>query len=165
MISLKQATNSKKDIDFLQRCFGSPDIMGCFQRTRVPGHETLRKRIVSQAENRKYLFLIVRGVRYIGFGYADRSRAFDHYEIGITIIPGMRRRGYGLQAHRLLLDYVIIRLKARRLVAYVSTGNKAERKVLASCSFVHEGTMRQAGVTRGVIHDIAIYGILKSEKR
>jgi RimJ/RimL family protein N-acetyltransferase len=163
MIQLRAASDCQGDIDFLHKCYSSPDIQGEFQQTRIVDRQTIRTEIQLQAQSSRYIFIIADDELCIGYGYAFRSRTFDHFEIGVTLIPEVRRKGYGLLAHRLLITRTTATYQARRLMAYVCINNMPERLILERCHFLHEGTMRQAGTTHGVTHDIAIYGVLQQE--
>lgn len=163
MVRLQQAIDCGSHVNFLYECYTSPNVQGDFQPTRAVSIKTISEEVRLQEENSRYLFLVMKGKRKIGYGYSFRSRAFDHFEIGVTLIPAERHKGFGLLAHRLLVVQTFVEYRAKRLTAYTCLDNKAERSVLERCSFLHEGTMRQAGIVGSVTHDIAVYGSLRQE--
>ncbi|MDR0342140.1 MAG: GNAT family N-acetyltransferase [Nocardiopsaceae bacterium] len=85
------------------------------------------------------------------------------WEMGIAILPGARGRGYGTQAHRLLVSYLFAHTTVHRIEAATETGNVAEQKALASAGFTREGVSRGIGWRDGAWRDGVIYSILRSD--
>jgi len=163
MLQLIPATVSHEHINFLCDCYRSKFIQGDFQPTKIVSHGIVTAGIKSQNETHKHKFIVVYNGLNVGYAYSHQSHTFNHNEIGVTIIPRMRRIGLGFLAHRALIVWTLENCKAQRLMAYVSVGNTAERIILEKFNFQLEGVLRRAGIIEQVFHDIAVYGVLRHE--
>jgi RimJ/RimL family protein N-acetyltransferase len=162
-IQLVLASPDRHDVVFLHDCFTSKDIRGSFQPCRNISVEKVMQEIIASADTRRFVFIVEQDANAIGYAYAHHIPAFDHYEIGATLLPSMRERGIGTLVHKMLLTRIFNVYKARRLHAFVSTKNIAEVKVLEACGFLREGVMRSGGILDGAWHDLAVYGLLFSD--
>src|SRR4051812_2755257 len=93
-----------------------------------------------------------------GGGIANRV-----YEIGITIAPAHRGRGYGTEAQRLLVAYLFATYPIARVQATTDITNAAEQRALERAGFAREGVLRQAQFRAGSWHDLAMFGKLRDE--
>lgn len=85
---------------------------------------------------------------------------------GIETVVGDRRaarRGYGVQASRLMGYYGVDTLGLRRLEAKAYEYNALSINTLKRNGFTHEGTLRKATLRDGRYWDIMIFGILRDE--
>ena len=73
------------------------------------------------------------------------------------------RRGYGVQASRLMGYYGVDTLGLRRLEAKAYEYNTLSINTLKRNGFTHEGTLRKATLREGRYWDIMIFGILRDE--
>ena len=73
------------------------------------------------------------------------------------------RRGYGVQASRLMGYYGVDTLGLRRLEAKAYEYNALSINTLKRNGFTHEGTLRKATLRDGRYWDIMIFGILRDE--
>lgn len=82
-----------------------------------------------------------------------------------TIITDQRalRRGYGVEAGRLISYYGVDVLGLRRIEAKVYEYNVLSINALRRNGFTQEGVLRQAGFQDGRYWDLVIFGILKDE--
>jgi RimJ/RimL family protein N-acetyltransferase len=82
-----------------------------------------------------------------------------------TIIadPAAIRRGYGVQASRLMAFYGVDTIGLRRLEAKAYEYNPLSINTLKRNGFTQEGVLRQAAHRDGRYWDIMIFGILKDE--
>src|SRR5438094_782350 len=82
-----------------------------------------------------------------------------------TVIGDARaaRRGFGVQASRLMGYYGVDTLGLRRLEAKAYEYNALSINTLRRNGFTHEGTLRKATLRDGRYWDIMIFGILKDE--
>ena len=93
-----------------------------------------------------------------GGGIANRV-----YEIGITIAPDHRGRGYGGETQRLLAAYLFATYPIARVQATTDITNVAEQRALERAGFTREGVLRQAQFRAGTWHDIVMYSKLRDE--
>ena len=85
---------------------------------------------------------------------------------GIETVMGdfrAARRGYGVQASRLMGYYGVDTLGLRRLEAKAYEYNALSINTLKRNGFTHEGTLRKATLRDGRYWDIMIFGILRDE--
>jgi RimJ/RimL family protein N-acetyltransferase len=85
---------------------------------------------------------------------------------GIETVMGdfrAARRGYGVQASRLMGYYGVDTLGLRRLEAKAYEYNALSINTLRRNGFTHEGTLRKATLRDGRYWDIMIFGILGDE--
>ena len=64
------------------------------------------------------------------------------FELGISLLPPQRRRGYGSEAVRLLTTYLLDDAEAVRVQASTGVANAAMRRVLEKLGFSHERLLR-----------------------
>lgn len=84
-------------------------------------------------------------------------------EIGITMRPDARGRGYGTQAHRLLASYLLAHTTVHRIWAGTEVDNTAEQRALEKAGFTREGVARGVGWRDGAWRDGVIYSLLRSD--
>ena len=82
-----------------------------------------------------------------------------------TVMGDLRaaRRGFGVQASRLMGYYGVDTLGLRRLEAKAYEYNALSINTLRRNGFTHEGTLRKATLRDGRYWDIMIFGILRDE--
>ncbi len=81
----------------------------------------------------------------------------------IVADPHAVRRGYGVQASRLMAFYGVDTIGLRRLEAKAYEYNPLSINTLRRNGFTQEGVLRQAAYRDGWYWDIIIFGILKDE--
>ena len=98
--------------------------------------------------------------RQVRYGPGDMSIA---YNIGIVLAPEYRGKGYGIEAQRLLADYLFSVYPIMRVEASVDITNSAELRALEKAGFTREGVLRKAQWRNGDWHDLVVYSKLRSE--
>lgn len=86
-----------------------------------------------------------------------------HAEVGIGLLPGVRGRGYGTDALRVLVDFAFTRRNLRRVHLGTVATNAAALACYRKVGFVEEGRMRQHAWVRGEYVDEVVMGLLRSE--
>ena len=84
-------------------------------------------------------------------------------EIGYSLVPSERGKGYCTEAVRIMVDYLFLSRDVMRIQACTDTRNLASQKVLEKAGFKKEGTMRKYLFLRGDIRDAYSYSILREE--
>jgi RimJ/RimL family protein N-acetyltransferase len=110
--------------------------------------------------------IVSAGGRQLGFMDWRRhpiANAGYSWEIGILLLPGVRGRGYGTQAHRLLARYLFTHTAVHRIWAATETDNLAEQRALEKAGFTREGVTRAAGWRDGGWRDGVIYSLLRTD--
>jgi len=84
-------------------------------------------------------------------------------EIGYTLVPSERGKGYGAEALEIMVDYLFLSRDIMRIQAQTDQRNIASQKVLEKAGFKKEGTLRKNFFMRGEWTDDYIYSILREE--
>jgi RimJ/RimL family protein N-acetyltransferase len=88
---------------------------------------------------------------------------YQRWEIGISLFPEFRGKGYGTAAQRLLVRYLFSHTPANRIQAGTDAENIAEQRSLEKAGFTREGLLRGFAFRAGVYHDEVIYGIVRAD--
>ena len=83
--------------------------------------------------------------------------------IGISLLPGQRGRGYGAAAQRALAEYLFATTLTERIEAETDVENVAEQRALERAGFTREGVLRHAQFHLGRWRDTVIYSVLRAE--
>ena len=98
-----------------------------------------------------------------------RIGSIGHYpsgsmlEIGYSIFPEERGKGYCTEAVQIMVDYLFMSRSIVRVQAHTSTRNKASQRVLEKAGFMKEGLLRKAEFIRGEWTDMILYSIIREE--
>jgi RimJ/RimL family protein N-acetyltransferase len=84
-------------------------------------------------------------------------------EISCVLASNERGKGYGLEATRLMVDYLFLSKDVARIQAHTNAGNMASQKVLQKAGFKKEGTIRKSVFSRGEWRDRTLFSILREE--
>ena len=84
-------------------------------------------------------------------------------EIGYSLVPSERGKGYCTEATQLMVDYLFLSKDTMRIQAQTDPRNVASHKVLEKVGFKNEGTLRKSFFMRGEWRDAYIYSILREE--
>ena len=91
--------------------------------------------------------------------YARDRRA----ELGYWLAVPAWGQGIATEAVRAMVDYGFRELVLARIYAQVIDGNAASLRVLEKLGMVHEGVKRQHVRKGHRLHDVVLYGMLRSE--
>jgi RimJ/RimL family protein N-acetyltransferase len=84
-------------------------------------------------------------------------------EIGYSLVPSERGKGYGTEAVRIMVDYLFLSRDTMRIQACTDTRNLASQRALEKAGFKKEGIIRKSGFCRGEWVDDYQYSILRDE--
>jgi RimJ/RimL family protein N-acetyltransferase len=85
------------------------------------------------------------------------------YEIGYTVIPSERSKGYASEAIQIIVDYLFLSKDINRVQAFVDQRNVPSVRVIEKAGFKREATLRKAFFMYGEWRDMWLYGILREE--
>ena len=85
------------------------------------------------------------------------------YNIGISLDPEQRFKGYGVEAQRLLTQYLLATYPIMRIEATTDIENQAEQHALEKAGFHRDGVIRAAQWRNGAWHDMVLYSKLRGE--
>ena len=81
-------------------------------------------------------------------------------EIGYTLHPWARGKGYATEAASVLVDHLVTELRVHRLEASTHPDNIASNRVLERLGFTLEGIRRESYWVEDVVTDDAVWGLL-----
>jgi RimJ/RimL family protein N-acetyltransferase len=89
---------------------------------------------------------------------------FDAIEVGYQIFARQSRgKGYASQALSLLGQYIFDSKQVNRIELRIATQNIGSEKVAIKLGFSHEGTQREAAYSKGQLHDMKLYAMLRRD--
>ncbi|MEP7360021.1 MAG: GNAT family protein [Chloroflexota bacterium] len=91
------------------------------------------------------------------------SPTSDAWQIGIELIASARGQGLGVEAQRLVADYLFAATSLNRVEASTDVDNKPEQRALEKAGYAFEGIMRRAQFRAGSYHDLAYYSRLRDD--
>jgi RimJ/RimL family protein N-acetyltransferase len=91
------------------------------------------------------------------------SSACRALNIGISLFPEHRNRGYGSAAQRALAEYLFATTLVERVEAGTDVDNVAEQRALEKAGFTREGVLRHAQFRAGQWRDVVLYSVLRAE--
>jgi RimJ/RimL family protein N-acetyltransferase len=84
-------------------------------------------------------------------------------QIGYSILPSERKKGYCSEAVKIMVDYLFLSKDIGRVQACVDVRNDVSEKVLERAGFQKEGVIRKRAFFYGEWRDMTIYSILREE--
>lgn len=94
-------------------------------------------------------------------GYVHREE--DCAEVGFLFAPEAQGKGFAGESLRAVCDFAFTQGAIRRLIATVTVGNVASRRLLEKVGFILEGELRESYFLAGRWQNDWILGLLKSE--
>jgi len=151
----------KEDLPLYAEWLNNPDFYGkydeLYQRSRT---EIVKSYEDSPPEEKRFFIEKKDGTK---IGVINHSKAEDALEIGFTIVPSERGKGYCSEALKIMVDYLFLSKGIVRLQARTDARNLASKRVLEKADFKKEGVIRKAAFIRGEWRDLFLYGILREE--
>jgi len=95
--------------------------------------------------------------------WVAHAHGSDLTELGYSLIPNERGKGYGSEAIRIIVDYLFLSKDIVRIQADTDPMNIASQRALEKAGFKREGILRKAFFCRGEWKDTALYSILREE--
>ncbi len=84
-------------------------------------------------------------------------------EIGYSLVPSERGKGYGTEAIKIVVDYLFLSKDIVRIQANTDPRNAASQRVLEKAEFEKEGIMRKSFFCRGEWRGTTLFSILREE--
>jgi RimJ/RimL family protein N-acetyltransferase len=149
-----------------------PAVRGEFNDFGVPANpvdrETLAKRPFRNERNGELLIERRDNGTPIGlvswhlerYGPNEQSGAWN---IGLSLLPDARGRGYGTEAQRLVADFLFATTTIDRVEASTDVENVAEQRSLEKAGFIREALLRGAQYRAGARHDLVNYARLRTD--
>jgi RimJ/RimL family protein N-acetyltransferase len=87
----------------------------------------------------------------------------NYMEIGYILAPSERKKGYGSEAIKIIVDYLFLTKDLVRVQAITGVDNFASHRILEKAGFTKEGIMRNSAFIRGEWKNGCLYSILREE--
>jgi RimJ/RimL family protein N-acetyltransferase len=154
----------KEDLPLFAEWFNKPEVFGEYN----PLHQMSRIEAEKMLENPlelKPFFIEKKDGSKIGFvaHFYVLHPASKQLEIGYTLVPSERGKGYCTEALEIMVDYLFLSKEMIRIQAQTDPRNLASQKVLEKAGFKKEGTLRKSLFMRGEWRDALLYSILREE--
>jgi RimJ/RimL family protein N-acetyltransferase len=152
----------KEDFPLLLEWFNNPQFEGEFepldpQRSKKEFEDRYEK----LGPDEKFFLIEKKDGSKIGsIGHYSRGNML---EIGYSVIPNERGKGYCSEAVQIMVDYLFLSRNIVRVQAHTNVGNRASQRVLEKSGFKKEGTFRKEYFVRGEWVDSCVYGVLREE--
>ena len=161
----------KADLASVARWFQDVEDLASFDRnSRVPYDISSCERHWYSSGNpenvgRKCWFAIAsETLEIIGIiGLEDISSVNRDAVIPLYVEKSTRRKGVGIRASALMLDFAFRQLGLQRVTTYYRADNIGSRDLTTQAGFKIEGTMRKSWFADGTFHDTLLVAILKDE--
>jgi RimJ/RimL family protein N-acetyltransferase len=114
----------------------------------------------SSAETKFFIIEKKDGTRIGNVGHFVSA---SQYEIGYTVIPSERRKGYASEAVQIIVDYLFLSRNINRVQAFVDQRNVSSIRVIEKAGFMREATLRKSFFMHGDWRDMLLYGMLREE--
>ena len=104
--------------------------------------------------------------RLVGtIGYMAFSEENASVEIGYSLARWLWGKGMATEALRAVIDYTFEAMDINRIEAQHELTNPSSGRVMEKCGMKKEGILRQRLYNKGKFVDVALYSILREDKR
>jgi len=154
----------KEDLPLIAEWFSSPEVFGEYNPLRQMSRTDAEKIFENPLELKPF-FIEKKDGSKIGFvaHFYVLHVAGRQLEIGYSLVPSERGKGYCTEAAKIMVDYLFLSKEAMRIQAQTDPRNVASQKVLEKVGFKREGTVRKNFFMRGEWRDAYLYSILREE--
>jgi RimJ/RimL family protein N-acetyltransferase len=156
----------KEDVPLFAEWVNKPEVFGEYnplhQMSKTEAEKMLdnpsdiKPFIIEKKDGTKVGFIFHFHVLHMGTGTKQ-------LEVGYTLVPDERGKGYGTEALAIMVDYLFLSKDIMRIQAQTDQRNSASQKVLEKAGFKKEGTLRNNFFMRGEWTDDYIYSIIREE--
>jgi RimJ/RimL family protein N-acetyltransferase len=154
----------KEDLPQLVEWFNKPEVFGEYNPLHQMSRAELEKVLEGPNELRPF-FIEKKDGSKVGFisHFHVLHVAGKLLEIGYSLVPSERRKGYCSEAVMIMVDYLFLSRDGLRVQATTDVRNLGSQKVLEKSGFKKEGTVRRMLFIRGECRDAYLYSILREE--
>ena len=160
------------DADLLELWHSSRDQIGEFNDFDQPRHVPVRAAIaagtlINEHGGRLVVERTADGlplgtVSWHAVRYGPNPESFA-WNIGITLAPAARGKGYGGEAQRRLARFLFATTRVNRVEACTDVDNRPEQRALEKAGFHREGVVRGAQYRAGSWHDLWMFAVVRSD--
>ena len=151
----------RSDLPLLQSWVNDIDSVGEFEPFAQQSMDRMEKDFGGPSEPQIFLIEDKEGSELGYIAHFDTSRGGKG--IGYMLQPAARRKGYGSEAVRMMVDYLFLNHDVVRIQAETHPDNAGSQQVLQKAGFTKEGLIRKSFFSRGVYRDTVMWSILREE--
>jgi RimJ/RimL family protein N-acetyltransferase len=152
----------KEDMKLVSEWLNNPDYWGEYLPLKQQSRTEVEKEYDSQPQESKWFIVEKKDGSKIGsIGYFLATG--NLLEIGYSLIPDERGKGYCTEAAKILVDYLFLSKSIVRIQTHTDVRNVASQRVLEKTGFKKEGIVRKSLFARGEWRDMILYSILREE--
>ena len=154
----------KEDLALLAEWVNKPEVFGEYNPLHQMSRVDFEKSFDGPHEEKWFVVEKKDGTK-IGFlaHFYVLHVAGRQLEIGYSLLPNERGKGYCSEAIKIMVDYLFLSKDVGRIQAQTDPRNVASQKVLEKAGFKREGTLRRSFFMRGEWRDAYIYSVLRDE--
>jgi RimJ/RimL family protein N-acetyltransferase len=156
----------KDDLPLFVEWVNKPEVFGEYN----PLHQMSRTEVEKMIENSSdfQTFIIEKKdggkIGFIAhFHVLHLGTGTKQLEIGYSLVPNERGKGYCSEAIQIMVDYLFLSKEIMRVQAQTDQRNLASQRVLEKAGFKKEGILRKNFFMRGEWTDDYIYSIIREE--
>jgi len=160
---------AEEDISYLERMYADPESLGIYNWGGWQNPRIWRRRWEEDGlvgGDRNVLIITNPADEVLGsisWRPVEPRTPYHRWEIGISLFPQYRGKGYGTTAQRLLVRYLFENTTAYRIQALTDADNIAEQRSLEKAGFTREGHLRGYAFRAGSYRDEILYAITRPE--
>jgi RimJ/RimL family protein N-acetyltransferase len=152
----------KEDLRLVAEWLNNLDYWGEYLPLVQRSRTELEKEYDKQPPEEKWFIVEKKDGSKIGsIGYFSATGNIT--EIGYSLIPSERGKGYCTEATKILVDYLFLSKDIQRIQTHTDVRNAASKRVLEKTGFMKEGIVRKSLFARGEWRDMILYSILREE--
>ncbi|MGB8779976.1 MAG: GNAT family protein [Candidatus Bathyarchaeia archaeon] len=154
----------KEDLPLFAEWVNKPDVFGEYNPLHQMSRTDAEKMLENPLELEPFIIEKKNGSKtgFIAHFYVLHI-AGKQLEIGYSLVPSERGKGYCSEAVKIMVDYLFLSKDIARIQAHTDPRNIASQRVLEKVGFKKEGTLRKNFFMRGELRDAYLYSILREE--
>ncbi len=151
----------KEDLPWVAECVNNPEFYGQYEPLMQVSKAELENKYDKLTPKEKWFIIEKKDGSKIGG--ISHFPVGELLEIGYTLIPSERNKGYCTEAVKIIVDYLFLSKDIVRIQAGTNPRNVASQRVLEKAGFKKEGLVRKSVFVRGKWEDGLLYSILREE--
>jgi len=156
----------KEDLPLFLEWVNKPEVFGEYNPLHQMSKTEVEKMLENSSDFKPFLIEKKDGSK-IGFichfHVLHLGTGTKQLEIGYSLVPSERGKGYCSEAIQIMVDYLFLSKEIMRVQAQTDQRNIASQRVLEKAGFKKEGTLRRNFFIRGEWTDDCIYSIIREE--
>jgi RimJ/RimL family protein N-acetyltransferase len=154
----------KEDLPLFAEWINKPEVFGEYNPLRQMSRTEAEKMLENPLELKPFIIEKKDGnkIGFIAHFYVLHP-AGRQLEIGYSLVPNERGKGYATEATKIMVDYLFLSKETVRIQAHIDPRNIASQKVVEKNGFKKEGLIRKYFFAKGEWRDMLLYSILKEE--